>query len=226
MPDGQPPSPTPPAPPTDPSQGQPPAPVPTPPPNPPAPPAPAQPSADNGKTFTQADVDRIINERLQRAEQSWQTKQDDFNKKLAELLGGKPDETDPAKLLQQQQAATKAAQDTAIEAVAQALALKAGIKEDRVDMFVAIAKQAGMFSNVDLTPDGKTALATALTAKANEFPEWKGTVLPAASGGDRTQGGGNGKKTWTRQQIEAMSSAELAANADELAAAAAEGRIK
>ncbi|MET9002742.1 hypothetical protein [Amycolatopsis sp. NPDC004169] len=48
---------------------------------------PLKPGPPPAKTFTQADVDRIINERLSRREKS-------IGDKIAELFGGKPSDGD------------------------------------------------------------------------------------------------------------------------------------
>ncbi|MBP2331235.1 hypothetical protein JOF56_011620 [Kibdelosporangium banguiense] len=227
------PSPTPVAPtvpPADPQDGQSPAPVPTPPPNPPAPPAggqqpPAndvQPPANGGeKTFTQADVDRFITDRLAR-------ERDAQNKRFAQAFGIEDPNAapDPAKAIADARTETQAAKDLAVDAVAEALALRVGIKPERVDTFIAVARQSGLFSNVDLTAaEAKTALAAALAVKANEFPEWKaGPTLPSASGGDLQQPA-SGKPTYTKAQLEKMSPDELAEKADDILAAYRENRI-
>lgn len=221
------PTPTPAAPPAPTPQppAAPPAPVPTPPANPPAPqPTPTPPveppAPPAPKAFTQEDVDKLIGDRLAREREAQ-------NKKLAELFGVTDPNApiDPAKALADSQAAAQAAQEIAVAATAESLARAVGIKDERIDTFIAIAKQAGLFNGVNLADAAaKEALKAAIAAKANEFPEWKGSTLPPASGGDRGQQP-PGKKVWTRDEISKMSQDELAKNADELMAAYAEGRI-
>lgn len=193
--------------------------MPAPPANPPVgqPPA-AEPPAP--KAFTQEDVDKLIGDRLTREREAQA-------KKYAELFGITDPNApiDPAKALADAQAATKSAQEVAVAATAESLARAAGIKDDRIDTFIAIAQQSGLFKGVNLADTtAREALKVAVLAKASEFPEWKGGTLPAASGGDRGQQP-PGKKVWTRDEISKMSQNDLANNADELMAAYAEGRI-
>lgn len=177
--------------------------MPTPPANPPAPqgaPTPQAGQPGDGQQLVQMTQDRfdqLWTERLDRAKQSWQQEQKqaeaERNKALAAALGiTDPNATpDPAKLLEQAQQQAQASRDMAVNATAQSLALAAGIKPERVETFVAIAKQAGLFNNVDLSDaNARTALKAAVEAKVNEFPEWKGSALPPSSGGDG-QGGTN-----------------------------------
>ncbi|WP_439377478.1 hypothetical protein [Amycolatopsis lexingtonensis] len=185
--------------------------------------APPKPGPPPAKTFTQADVDRIINERLSRQEKS-------IGDKLAELFGGKPADGDgavkPEAVLQQAQQMLDNARTTANNATAEALAQAAGIKPERISTFIGLADLTGVLKDVDQNDATavKAAIKTAIDAKAAEFPEWKTTTAPPASGGDRS-GAQGGKKTYTRAQLEAMSSDELAANADDIVAASREGRI-
>ncbi|WP_285751995.1 DUF4355 domain-containing protein [Lentzea sp. NBRC 105346] len=206
-------------------------PVPTPPVNPPAPqPTPPTPSGQqgDGKTFTQADLDRIINERLEKAQKSWQAQQTDQMKKLAEVFGWQdPNATpDPAKMLEQAQQQATAHQQRADLADAKALALAAGVKPERVDLFLRVVDVAGALKDVDRSQgDSVTAaLKSAVDGALTAAPEFKGApALPGSSGGDRLAP--NGKRQWTRAEIEGMSQKDLLANHDEIAAAMAEGRV-
>lgn len=189
------PTPTPAAPPAPTPQppAAPPAPVPTPPANPPVPtpPAGSEPS-DANKTFTQADLDRIIGDRLTRAEQTWQQKQDEAaaerNKQLAAVFGiTDPNATpDPAKLLEQAQQQATAAQQRADTAEAKAVALAAGVKPERLDLFLRLADVSGVLKDVDRSkPEAAgVALKSAVDAALTAAPEFKGSALPSASGGD------------------------------------------
>lgn len=175
---------TPPAAPPAPEGGQqPPAPAATPPVPSPPPSAPAQPAAPAvpaEKTFTQADLDRILDERMTRFEKS-------FNQKVAQSLGfTNPDEpVDPVKALEAAQGETATYRDVAAAAVAESVALAAGIKKERVETFIAIAQASGLLKDVNVAdPSAKATLRAALEAKAGEYPEWKASALPGASGGD------------------------------------------
>ncbi|GAB2964382.1 hypothetical protein [Saccharothrix stipae] len=180
---------------------------------------PAATAADAPKTFGVEDVNRIVQERLA-ADRIAQ------NKKFAEALGivDPSAPVDPAKALEAEQGKTKAAYSLALSATAESIALAAGIKPERVETFVALANASGVLKDVDLTdPNAKAALRTALETEAAKYPEWKGSALPAASGGDRQAP--NGKPTFTRAQLAAMPQSELRARSAELLEAQREGRI-
>lgn len=183
---------------------------------------PAQQGAQQGEPkFTQADLDRIINDRITRERESQQ-------KQWMAALGIQ----DPNAAKDPQQAA-KAAQEQAatatqfaVDTLAEAVALSAGIKPDRVPVFLAVAKQAGLLTNVDLAKptEARTALTAALTAKAGEFPEWKASTVAPSSGGDRGVPQ-NGKRQWAKSELDNMSHAEMEKNLPEVQAALAEGRV-
>lgn len=234
MPDGQPPSPAPPAPTGDPQGGQPPAPVLTPPPNPPAggqqPPANDQPPANGGeKTFTQADLDRIINERLDKQKAAIEKS---FGDKLAGLFGSKPEgdgQPSPEQILAQAKQITEQAQARANAATARSFVQAAKVRPDRVDTIIGMVDLKTALQGVDVNDATAVdaAIKAAVDAKAAEFPEWKeGAPLPPTSGGDRQQNNSNGKRIYTRAELQQMSQRELAAIASDLTLAHREGRIK
>jgi hypothetical protein len=218
--------------------GQPPAPAPA----PAAPPAPApvggQPPAVGTppapvpappKTFTQADVDSIIQKRMTSFE-------DSFAKKMSGLFGTEPADggkLTPEAVLQQAKDIASGAQQVADGArlernltYAESLAKEAGIKPERLDVFLGLAGLAAALKDVDQNnPTAvKAAIKTAVDAKVTEYPEWKTTAVAAASGADRDGVTSTGK-SFTRAQLAAMSQKELAANADDILAAQAAGRI-
>ncbi|MDQ0377950.1 hypothetical protein [Amycolatopsis thermophila] len=159
---------------------------------------------DGGKTFTQADLDRIISDRLGKAEQSWQQKQADQNKKIAQALGLAPDEeVDPAKALEQAQTTATQAQERADRAEAKVLAAAAGINPKRVDAFVKLCEISGALKGVDRSDEKAVAAAIkgAVEKGVEEYPEFKGGTLPNASGGDRS---GGQQQTVTLEQFKAM----------------------
>lgn len=178
---------------------------------------------DGGKTFTQSDLDRIITDRLTR-DREQQRKQ--WANALGIDDGSSP--PDPAEALKAAQGEASKAQTRADKAEARSLALAAGVKPERVETFLRLVDVSGALDGVDRAKDSTVteALTGAVSGALETAPEFKGAALPATSGGDRQQNGGTGKRQWTRAEIEGMSQAELANNADELAAAAAEGRIQ
>lgn len=179
---------------------------------------------DSGKTFTQADLDRIINDRLTK-------QQDSMKKQFAQALGIEDPnaETDPAKLLEQQKSATSEAQKRADAAEAKSLALAAGVKPDRVDRFAKLVDVDSALKDVDRSDSSKVseALNSAVASTLEDVPEFKASSanVPSTSGGDRSTGD-NGKPVYTRDQIKNMSREDLVEKSDELTQAMAEGRIK
>jgi hypothetical protein len=166
-------------------------------------PAPATETA--GKTFTQADLDRLINDRLQRAEQSWTEKQAEERRKLAAALGIEDPSAplDPAKALEDERAGRTAEQQRADRAEVRALALAAGVKKDRVAAFARLVDVAGALEGVDRSDEKAVtdALDKAVAAELDATPEFKGATLPSSSGGDRS---GGGTQTVTLEQFKKM----------------------
>lgn len=182
--------------------------------------APTTPAGDAPKTFTQEDLDRILTDRMGRFEKS-------LNQKFAQALGITDPNApvDPAAALQAAQQQAEQAQQRADLADARSLAALAGVSPDHVETFLKLV-DLGPLKDVDRTNAAavsaavKGAVDNALTAA----PMFKGGALPAASGGDR-QAPANGKRTYTRAELESMDQGALSAIADDLQAAAREGRI-
>jgi hypothetical protein len=184
---------------------------------------PPKPGPPAQKTFTQAELDSIIQKRMSGFEES-------FSKKLAGLFGGEPagdGAPKPEAVLKQAQDAIDSTRQQAHLTMAETLAEKAGIKPERLDVFLGLANLKGALKDVDQNDPAavKAAIKTAVEAKATEYPEWKSEQLPGASGGDRGQHAADGKKRWTRDEISKLSQEDLVKNAAELQKAAAEGRI-
>ncbi len=185
----------PPAPPTPQPPAAPPAPVPTPPANPPTP-QPTPPADGEPLNLTKERFNEIITTRLNEAKTSWEqaaaTAQAERNAALAAALGiTDPNATpDPAEMLKQAQQQATAAQQRADTAEAKALALAAGVKPERLDLFMRLADVSGVLKDVDRSkPEAATAaLKSAVDGALTAAPEFKGTALPGASGGDG-QGG-------------------------------------
>src|SRR5262245_43775751 len=165
--------PTPPAPQPAPAT-QPPAPAPAPttaqPAPVPTPPAPApttgQPPAQqtpNGKTFSQDDVDRIVNDRMDRFEKSFGEK---FAGQLLTALGGKPAEGDgkptAEQMLAQAQQVVEQATTRANFATARSFAQAAQIKPERLDALLGMVDLKAVLSNVDA--DNPSAVDAAIKA--------------------------------------------------------------
>lgn len=173
--------------------------------------------------FTQADLDRVIGERLAAEQAKWQKKIDD-----AAALAGKSEaekyqiERDQAKA-EATETTQKAAQRIA-RTEAKGVARDLDARPDRLD---AILKQADLSKAVK--DDGEVdeaAVKAAVEKVLADYPEWKKTAGgPSASGGELNGGGGGGKPTFTRKQLEDMPPQEMADRIDEINEAFADGRV-
>lgn len=175
--------------PAGPAQGAPPA-VPAPPPAGPAAPAAGQqqpaageqpkPTEPEGKTFTQADLDKILTDRLARQEKS-------FNDRLAKFFGGDTGEGDgqqkPEDVLAQATAMIEQERQRANTAWAHSCAQAAQIKPERIGVLIGQVDLKAALADVDATDTTavNAAIKKAVEAKAAEFPEWKATAAPASS---------------------------------------------
>lgn len=133
----------------------------------------------SGKTFTQAELDAIIGDRVRREQE-----------KHAALLKAeqeKAGKSDLEKAQIEKEAAEKAATEAsekAARAVAEARVEAAlagsGVKKERIE---AVARLIDV-DEIAKAPDAKKAAAAAVEQAKKDFPEfWAGTA-PAASGGD------------------------------------------
>lgn len=188
-----------------------------------------QPAAGTPLNITQERFEALLTERLDRAKQSWESGQADQKKAIAAALGiTDPNAVvDPAKALADSQAALSTAQSFAQASAAEALALAAGIKPEKVGDFVRLVDLKGALKDIDAADPAavRAALKTAVDTKATAYPEWTGSTLPSSSGGDRATTPTNGKRVYTKPELEGMSQDQLAACAEDLTAAYAEGRI-
>lgn len=177
--------------------------------------------------FTQADLDRIVGERVA-AERSKAQRQ----LEEAQALAGRNEtekltiERDQAQ--QRAQEATVKAAERVARTEAKVAAIAAGANPKRVD---AIVRNADLAKAVKDGEVDEAAVAAAVAKVLEEYPEWKadapgsGSGGPAASGGELNGGGGSSKPTFTRQQLEEMPKAEMAARIDEINEAIADGRV-
>lgn len=173
--------------------------------------------------LTQADLDRIIGERLA-AERS----RHEQALKDAQALAGK-NETE--KLTIERDQATQRAQEATAKAAeriarteAKVAAIAAGANPDRVAAIVRNADLAAAVKDGDVD---ETAIKAAVEKVLTEYPEWKASAqqqAPSASGGE-LNGGQTGKPSFTRKQLEEMPPDEMAARIDEINDAIADGRV-
>lgn len=172
----------------------------------------------NGRTFTQAELDAILEKRLKRAEKKWQTEAEKraSEKDLSEVekLKKQLEERDSAQAAK----AAKAAQ-RAVAAEAKAQALAAGVDPKRVDRFARLVD----LSDVEIDDDGEfdtDEVSTAVAKILEDFPEFKAaggqttetTETKSTKGGSTVNNNGSktaGDKPLTEELIETMDSAEL-----------------
>jgi hypothetical protein len=160
--------------------------------------------AASGKTFTQEQLNEIIQRRLDKAEKDWQKKVKDAEDK-AKLSD---DERTKAELTEtRNQLAERDRRDLVKEA-----AEKAGVKNPR--LFYNAYKD-------DLETDDKgkiTNLKDVLEAAKTESPELFGTVTPPPAG-SADAGAGNGSQVtdvYTKEQLQNLSFEEIEKNTDKV----------
>lgn len=176
----------------------------------------------DGKTFTQADVDRIVQERLAREKQRHEQELE------AERQKAGMQETERLKLEKEQ--AEKAAADARAEAERAVIAAETKLaavalntRADRLDDVAAKVDVAGL-ELVDGKLDGDKVRA-AVQAVLEQYPEWKqGPTQQGSSGGD--QGSDSGPRSFTAAEVAAMTAEEYAKNRDEIMAAMRSGRLR
>lgn len=180
------------------------------------------PKTDEGPKFTQADLDRILGERLAAERATAQRKIQE-----ATELAGK-NETEKL-TIERDQAKQREAEATAKATERIARTEAKGIARDldaRPDRLTAIIAAADLSKGIKDGEVDEAAMKAELERVLTEYPEWKKAPGgPTASGGELNGQGGGGKPTFTRAQIEAMSSQEVADRIEEINLAAAEGRI-
>lgn len=181
-----------------------------------------QQAKDDGAKFTQADLDRVLQSRLAEEQGKWQKKLDD-----AQALAGK-NETEKL-TIERDQANARAveARDKAAEKVAtteaKVAAIAAGANPERVAAIVRNADLAGAVKDGDVD---EAAIKAAVEKVLTEYPEWKAKPGgPSQSGGELNGGGGGGKPTFTRKQLEDMPPEEMTRRIDEINEAIADGRV-
>lgn len=171
--------------------------------------------------FTQADLDRIIGERVA-AEKA----KHDQALKDAQALAGK-NETERLQT-QLEQANAKVADTTQKAAQRIARTEARGVARDldvRPDRLDAVLKQADLAAAIGEDGEVDEAKVKAAVEKViADYPEWKKTTTTSQSGGELNGGGGN-KPSFTRKQLEDMSPEEMAARIDEINEAIADGRV-
>lgn len=171
--------------------------------------------------LTQADLDRIINEKLgkekARYEQQIKDLKDGAGKTELEKVTAERD-----RFKEQAENSGKAGGQRLAKSEAKVAALAANGRTDRMAAIVAQADLSDAVGDDGEVDEGK--VKTAIEKVLADFPEWKQTGGKSGNdlGGDKDK---TDKPTFTRDQIRKMSPEERAKRIDELNEAAAEGRI-
>jgi hypothetical protein len=189
---------------------------------------PAAPAQGDAKTFTQDELDHHLNDRMDRFKKSMGAEFAKlFGIDVAGEGGAKPD---AEQVLAQARQVVEQAQTRANTATARSFAATS-VRDDRIDTLVGMIDVNAALANVDANDANavNTAIKAAVDAEAAKFPEWSRTAapqLPGSSTANPNQQTGDGKRIYTRAELQAMSQRDLAAIADDLALANREGRIK
>lgn len=134
---------------------------------------------NDGKTFTQEDVDRIITERLKRERKSWEQKAADDKRKAemseADKLKAAADEAE-----QKSKAAEERANATVVKAEAKVALLAAGVKSERMGYALKLIDLSGI-TVTDGEPDA-AAITKQVDALLKDFPEIAGESKENAGG--------------------------------------------
>lgn len=166
-------------------------------------------------TMTQADLDALIAKRSGMQRKQWE-------KELAEL--GERAGLDEVERLKAEKAdadnaaaeARREALSIRVETTAERLALKAGVKPDRVERFL---RNVDLSDLDELTEDGKpnqAALTKLIGDTLADVPEFRGQTAAGASGAEF--GGDPAKKVWTRAEIAKLSADDYAKHETEILA--------
>ena len=137
---------------------------------------------DGGKTFTQEELDRLIQQRLQRERRKWEQQLEEERRKAAmtEAERLKVEKEEAERRAKEAQAA---ANRRIIEAEAKVQAVALGIKPERVAYALRLADLSGVEVDDNGNPD-TDAIKAALEAVLKDLPELKGAAAPAKSGAD------------------------------------------
>lgn len=148
------------------------------------------------KTFTQAELDKVVSDRLAREAKKLRA---DIQAEL-KAEADKAAMTEAERLKAEKDAAAKSAADATtkanarvIRAEAKVLAVAAGVKPERIDYALRLADLSGVEVNDDGNPDSD-AITKALNQVLTDVPELKGET-PGKGGAEGFDGGKGGTVT-------------------------------
>jgi len=151
------------------------------------------------KTITQEELDRIIQQRLQRERKKWEQQIEEERRKAAmteaERLKAEKEEAE-----RKAQEAQVAAHRRIVQAEAKAQALAMGVRPERIEYALRLAD----LSEVDVGDDGEpdvAAIKAALEKVLNDLPELRGATAPAKSGSEFQGGGTVDRNPWSPEHF-------------------------
>lgn len=173
----------------------------------------------DGKKFTQADLDKAINERIARERKKHERALRAAQRKTKTEGGRTGDDGE----------ATKKANARAVKAEARAAAIAAGVPKDRAARFVGLADLDDIESL--LTDDGdvdEAAIEALVEDTLEEWPEFKPTEKGKAGASGAEGHGGEKRKTkvWTRSEIAELSEKEYEEHREEIQDQIRRGLVK
>lgn len=151
------------------------------------------------KTFTQDEIDAMIEKRLARARKQWESEAEEARKKEqmteAEKLKAEKEEAE-----RKAQEAQTAANQRLINAEARVQAVTLGIKPERIAYALKLADLSGVEVDEQGNPDA-AAIKSALEAVLNDLPELKGTQGPSRSGSEFNGGNTTDQNPWSKEHF-------------------------
>lgn len=172
------------------------------------------------KTFTQTDVDSIIQKRLARERKQWETQLEEEKKKAAM--------TEAERLKAEKEEAEKKAQD-AMRTANERL-VRAEVKQLCVDLNIVDSDAAYALmdrENVEVKEDGSIAgVKEALEKLVDAKPWMKGTQKKPGVGGDSNPGDDKATTVYTREKLAKMSTEEINEHWDKIQSQLRQGLIK
>lgn len=151
------------------------------------------------KTITQEELDRIIQQRLQRERKKWEQQIEEERRKAAmteaERLKAEKEEAE-----RKAQEAQAAANRRIIQAEAKAQALALGVRPERLEYALRLADLSEIEVGDDGEPDA-AAIKTAIEKVLNDLPELRGAATPAKSGSEFQGGGTVDRNPWSPEHF-------------------------
>jgi len=168
------------------------------------------------KTITQEELDRIIQQRLQRERKKWEQQIEEERRKAAmteaERLKAEKEEAE-----RKAQEAQAAAHRRIIQAEAKAQALALGVRPERLEYALRLADLSEVEVGDDGEPDA-AAIKAALEKVLNDLPELRGATAPAKSGSEFQGGNTADRNPWSKEHFNLTEQGRISRENPQLAA--------